>query len=235
MQSTKDENFNIEADMFKVVIPQGKYRLPKDVKPAKDIVGLHYYFNNDRGLVLKPSGKLFGLEGITKYNKTLILPTIYERTNGLEVDEDYFLNKADVCITHVKYDVIVDGYPSDYIGEISDRLKLKSDKYSINNYDKLSYKESIRITPKATSSRFVFTIYNKGKELERSKNKAFRKTLDYKTIQDSKHMIRFEYQMTDFDRMRKEFGIPQKVKPTISAILYCERNVVADFFDNLVD
>jgi len=182
------------------------------------------------------SGKFFAAPNnlglFDKQNMLLIPNELYKRT-GLAINPNYFLNEAPLYTVHITKDISLDGNISDYISEMREILRSKSDKYEITKYEDLKYQYGLALIPK-TQANYRFIIYDKIIELRKSKNKDYLAQFDYKFLEELNNIVRFEYQIRDFRRMRKEFGIPEWETPTIAGILRCQRNIVSDFMNDLL-
>lgn len=161
-----------------------------------------------------------------------LLSHIYNKT-GLKIDEECFFNEATVYTVHTTCDVFTDDDPCQYISECRELFKANTDKYDIYRYANQKYINGLAVVPK-TKERHRFIIYNKGIELRQAQNKDYREIFSGEYLEKTRNMLRFEYQIRDFKRMRKEFGIPKYEDPTIAGLLACNRNIVADFFQTLV-
>ena len=227
-------NWNLKSDMCSVVIPQDKYYMPKDLDCAQRIIRLTFQ-KNANGLKLNVSGKVFAtptdLGLITAENYLQIPEKIYNLT-GIEIDEKYAVNEAELCRFDVAEDNIVEEHPQYYISELNEVLKRSTDKFSVYKHKNTTYDNGLSVKPKSRE-KITFDIYVKGPEIRRYKD--YCNQFDFDFLQNTNKIIRCGYQIANQARMRKEFNIPQGIKPTISGVFACRRNVVSDMLNNLIN
>lgn len=232
----KQENYFIKADKLVFNIPFDKCKIAHKIEYSKSLLGLNYDIKQD-GILIKLSGKLFAkpddFGSINKLNMNLLSEKIYQLTD-INIDNHYLLNDAPVFSVDIKEDFFLEENPQYYLSECREIFRKKSDKFEITRYLDLKYQDGLALIPK-TKEKLRFSMYNKGKDIQRSYNKEYRKIFDYKFLEKSINSLRMELQLASFKRMRKEFGISSYFDPTINYILSCERNVVADFYEELMN
>jgi len=227
-------DWNLKSDMCSFIMPRGTYYLPNDFDNTQRIIGLTCK-ENANGLKLNVSGKIFAMPTslglITTENYSEIPEKIYNLT-GIEIDEDYAVNKAELCRFDATEDNIVEGHPQYYISELNEALKCSTDKFSVYKHRNTTYDNGLTIKPKSRE-KITFDVYVKGPEIRRYKD--YCSQFDYDFLQTTNKIIRCEYQIMNQARMRKEFDIPQGVKPAMADVFACKRNVVGDILSNLVN
>lgn len=227
-------DWNLKSDMCSFIMPKGKYFIPKDLDNSQRIIGLTWK-ENANGLKINVSGKIFATPtslGLTTAENYYQLPKkIYELT-GIEIDEDYAINEAELCRFDATEDNIVDGHPQYYISEFNEALKCSTDKFSVYKHRNTTYDNGLSIKPKSRE-KITFDIYVKGPEIRRYKD--YCSQFDYDFLQSTNKIIRCEYQIANQARMRSEFGISKSVKPTMASVFACKRNVVGDKLSYLVN
>ena len=247
-QSKKQRNkTNIEIDTVEFGVLAPHYKVSPDTERYGNTLGLIYRINEDN-IYFKASAKLFAkpndIGAITLAN-CHELSHIIESISGIQVDEDYLLNKAVVYSAHVKKDIHTKDSVTDYISLLREALKSCTDKFDIYRYSDLTYENGFSVIPKPnirtnlsglaiqtkTLDNYRYVTYSKGPELNKFENKNFRKIFDYDYLQYLNQVIRFEYQMRKFDDMREAFNIDE---PTLNNILNSDTNPVYDFLMKLL-
>ena len=227
--------FKQQLDKLKFKIPNYCCNLPDNLNPKGACMGI-IYKKVDTGVIFEISGKIFAtptsLGYITEDNIHLMPEKIYKYFQ-ISIDGDYLFNEAAVYRADAVIDAIFDDELNYYISETREIARGKSNKYEITQYGKLKYIHGLTLIPK-TQRKIRFIVYSKGIDLRKARNKEYRKIFDCEFLELTNKILRFEYQIGDFKNMRKEFGISEYVYPTISSILTCKRNVVADFFDQII-
>ena len=185
------------------------------------------------------SGKLFSSSyDVGKINKENIIeiPEKLAR-EGLEVDTEYFLTKAELRSVDVKKDFQLKDKPENYISELREILKRKTDKYDIYKYGDIGYENGLAIVPKATSSKHRFSIYTKGIELRKHRHKDdnYYNQFEFSYLEQLNHTIRCEYQARSFAEIRKAYGIKNGKTPTILDVVMCDKDVVSEQFCKLFE
>lgn len=243
MDTTLDKKYELKIDKFTTIIDKDNYIMPKNISKQGFGIGVNYK-ETPKGLKLEFSSKLFStptsLNALKLSNCNEFSDKIYVQTQII-INNDYLINSAEIHRVDVFEDIFVDDIPSYYLSEIKEILKGKSDKFDVYKYSDLSYIHGLTVIPKA-NKKWRVSIYTKGRELMKSRNKKYREIFNSEFLEETEHIIRFEYQIRNFEDMRIEFGIPktrylsgQLKKPTIKDIfINCRRNVVADLFDKLV-
>ena len=230
-----DENNYNTFDKLKFEIPSYMCEIPPNAPDTLYFNG-GCYKQRQGNTLWELSGKFFAAPaslGLFDKDNMLLIPNeLYKRTEW-KINTNYFLNEAPLYTVHITKDISLDGNISDYISEMREILRCKSDKYEITKYADLKYQYGLALIPK-TQANYRFIIYNKGMELRKLRNKDYREQFDYKFLEELNKIVRFEYQIKDFRRMRKEFGIPEWETPTIAGILRCKRNIVSDFMNELL-
>ena len=234
---------NLEVDKLDMSVPLKQCSLPEGFQQTSGI-GYNIWKKED-SLYLSISGKMFytpnSLGEITKYNYEEICPRIKKLTI-IDINQDFLINSSPVYKLHVKKDMITD-VPEDYISELRELFKRNTDKYDVYKYKDLTYQNGLTIIPKdcglvlnpKTLKNDRFSIYKKGAELRKAKNKEYRENLDYRFIQETDKILRFEYQMRKFEDMRKALNFQEGITPTIKNIFNSNSNPVSDYFNMLLD
>ena len=232
-ENKKTFGWDLKSDMCSFVVPYNNCCIPNDIDERPKVTGLTWK-QNANGLKLNASGKIFAtptnLGLITVQNFSQLPEKIYNLT-GIELDEKYTLNQAELCRFDVTEDNMVSGHPKYYISEMREVLKRSSDKFSVYKHRNTTYDNGLTIKPKR-SENITFDIYVKGVEIKRYKD--YCNQFDYDFLQSTNKIIRCEYQIMNQERMRKEFGIQKGIKPTMENVFACKRNVVGDMLNNLV-
>ena len=243
MNTTLDKKYELKIDKFATIIDKDNYIMPKNISKQGFGIGVNYK-ETPKGLKLEFSSKLFStptsLNALKWANNEEFSDKIYDQTQII-INNDFLINYAPIFRVDAFEDIFVDDIPSYYLSELKEILKGKSDKYDVNKYSDLSYIHGLTVIPKA-NKKWRVSIYTKGRELMKSRNKKYREIFNSEFLEETEHIIRFEYQIRNFEDMRIEFGIPktrylsgQLKKPTIKDIfINCKRNVVADLFDKLI-
>jgi hypothetical protein len=243
------QNVIIKVDKIKTKIPYDKCFIPKNTESVKTVIGLNSVMTKS-GIIFEFSGKLFATSDsygyLTKDNLNSLPEKIFSLT-GIQVDSHYLLNQAPIYRVDVCNDVIVEDIPSYYISETRQILKSKSNKYTVQMYKDFAYKNAFAVVPdKAekfitgvdlktkTLSNFKATMYIKGVELNKTRNREYRQILSYEKLQEAKQTIRFELQLRKYKDMRKVFNIHNKFTPTLNKLFECKKTIIADFFDELI-
>lgn len=244
MKENLETTTNLEVDKLELSIPLECCKLPKDIEKTSDI-GLNLWFK-ENSLHLSVSGKMFftpnSLGEITKFNYKEICPRI-ERLTGIEIDQDFLISSSSVYHLHVKKDIMTEDAPEYYISELRELFKRNTDKYDVYKYKDLTYPKGLAVIPKncglvlnpKTRDNDRFLIYKKGAELRKPENKEYRENLDYRFIQETDKILRFEYQMRKFEDMRKALNLPDGCTPTINNIFNSNSDPVSDFFNKLLN
>lgn len=239
-----ENSTNLEVDKLELSIPLEQCRLPKDIQKTSGI-GFNLWVN-ENSLYLSISGKMFftpnSLGEITIHNYEEICPRIKKLT-GVNINQDFLINSSPVYKLHIKKDMIAEDPPEEYISELRELFKRNTDKYDVYKYADLTYPNGLTVIPKdcglvlnpKTLKNDRFSIYKKGAELKKSKNKEYRENLDYRFIQETDKILRFEYQMRKFEDMRKALNLPDGFTPTIKDIFNSDSNPVLDYFNMLLD
>ena len=228
------DGYKLKSDMCSFVVPYNKCNIPNDLEESQRITGLTWK-QNVNGLKLNVSGKIFATPtslGLITAENYLQLPEKIYNLTGIEIDEDYVVNNAELCRFDATEDNIVEGHPQYYISAFNDVLKRSTDKFSAYKHRNTTYDNGLSVKPKSRE-KITFDIYVKGPEIRRYKD--YCNQFDYDFLQSTNKIIRCEYQIMNQARMRKEFNIPQGIKPTMSDVFACKRNVVGDMLKNLVN
>ena len=183
---------------------------------------------------------------LTIYNFNALPEKIFSLT-GIQVDSHYLLNQAPIYRVDICEDVIVEDVPSHYICETRQLLKIKSNKYTVQMYKDFAYKNAFAVLPDKTEnfitglavttktlSNFRASMYIKGVELNKTRNRDYRKILSYEKLEEARQTIRFELQLLKYKEMRKFFNIHNKLTPTLNRLFECQKPIVADCFDELI-
>jgi len=243
------QNAIIKIDKIKTKIPYDKCFIPLNAESKKSVIGLDYVMTKS-GMVLEFSGKLFATSDsygyLTKDNLNS-LPEKILHLSDILVDSDYLFNQAPIYRVDICEDVIVDDVPSYYICETRQLLKSKSNKYTVQMYKDFVYKDAFAVLPDKTEnfitglavttktlSNFRASMYIKGVELNKTRNREYRKILSYEKLEEARQTIRFELQLRKYKEMRKFFNIHNKLTPTLNRLFECQKPIVADCFDELI-
>lgn len=236
----------IYVDKIKTKIPNSYCSYPDDLPYLTNKMGVQIWRHSD-GLGLQYSGKLFAtptnLGAITIDNADQIAEVIEQKTN-VKIDSDYLLKEAPTYEVHLKLDIHTDEEkPENYISDIREITKAKTDKYDVYRYDDVIYEKGLQVLKKPNSLAFVpkakrnerFATYIKGAEIRASEDKEYRQQLDHEFLAQTDRILRFELQLRSFDDMRKFCGIRKYDIPCLMDILKSDRNPVYNKFCELVD
>ena len=245
----KLQNFKrtkIYVDKIKTKIPNSYCSYPDDLPYFTNKMGVQIWRHYD-GLKLQISGKIFAtpttLGAITIENADKITDTIENKT-GIKIDSDYLLNNATTYEVHLKLDIYTDEEkPEDYISDIREITKAKTDKYDVYRYDDVVYEKGLQVLKKPSSLAFVpkakrnerFATYIKGAEIRASDDKEYRQQLDHEFLAQTDRIIRFELQLRKFEDIRKFCEIRKEYTPHLMDILKSDKNPVYDKFCKLID
>lgn len=223
----------LQLDKIKTKIPIGKFEITKPIQDVGYLQGLNYKLD-DNGFCFEISSKSCATaNSLGAITKDISIAEKVCNICGVRIDETYLINEAFIFRADVFSDVKVDEKPFNYIAEMREVLKSKSDKYDIYKYDDVGYSHGLVIVPK-TQKSLRFIAYNKRKELMKSRNRLFCEQFSYDFLQEINQIIRFECQYRSFNDMRKAFNLSIEDKPTLANIFECKRNVVGDVFNELL-
>ena len=224
-----------KIDRLRSFLPGEKYNNNSGANRLYFTGGSFYEYNG--GIVTEISGKLFSssdnVGAITRNNYISIPEKLAE--NGLEVDTEFYLTQAALGCVDVKKDLSLNEKPENYLSELREILKRKTDKYDVYKYDDICYESGLAVVPKAASARHRFSIYNKGLELRKHKHKNidYYNRFEYSYLEQLNHTIRCEYQTKNFAEIRKAYGIENGKIPTILDVVMCDKDVVSEQFSKL--
>ncbi len=230
-------NYTIKLDKIKTEIPIEYCIFSDDILPKNNFIGFNYAILHSGFLSIELSGKLFATPNnfgyLTNANSNLISDKIYNLSK-IKIHNEYLLTQAPVFRVDVTEDISVNDDPKYYISEYRQILKGCTDKLTVYKYRDMTYITGFSLVPK-TLNNFRASVYIKGKEIRKYRNKDYRKNFTKEFLKQTENIIRFECQYRKYKDMRKVFNIRNNKTPTISDILNCKNNVVADFFENLTD
>ena len=220
-------------DEFIIGVQSNRSNLSNMINKTELKQGVYIIQKPDQ-VIIKITGKAFATPNCIGYiqDKETFADDLTHFTR-IEFDKDYLLNEAPVYEAHVTKDI--DTFDArGYISASREILKRKTDKWDIYKYGDQKYIDGLAIVPK-TKEKVRFIIYNKGVELRKYKNKEFRKIFSQEYLEQTRNMLRFEYQIRDFKHIREAFGLDVNEVPTIAALFDSKKNVVADMFDRFID
>ena len=233
----KQNNFTIKLDKIKTKIPLEYCNLPKGILPKNNFIGFNYAILSSGFISVELSGKLFATPNnfgyLTYANSNLISDEIYNLSK-IKIHNEYLLTQAPVFRVDVTEDISVNDDPKYYISEYRQILKSCTDKLTVYKYKDMTYTTGFSLVPK-TLNNFRASVYIKDREIRKYRNKDYRKIFSTEFLKQAENIIRFECQYRKYKDMRTIFNIRNNKTPTISDILNCKNNVVAEFFENLTD
>ena len=199
-------------------------------------IGAEYCIEKDR-FHFNLSSKIFATE---KSLGEITIQNIEEITQKIkalfevEINTEYLCTQAEMYRIHTKKDLTLDNHASAYMPYINASFKRNSDKFILNKFKGLTYEHGLTAHPK-TNKKFKYSIYNKGIELSKARNKEFRQIFDYDYYLSLDHVLRCEIQLSSFSDMRDFFKLKYDDKPTLANILNSEVDVVANELSQIID
>lgn len=217
-----------------------KFGMPWDRIDCTDMVELDKLpkgvslYKTEKQLIVEISGKAFATPNCIGYiNCKDTFVEDLQRFSGIVFDEDYLLNTTPVFRVDVTKDVIVSD-PCGCISVITELIKTKSKSMDRYKYKNLKYNDGLTIVYK-TKNKTRSIAYHKGIELRRSCNKAFREIFTGEYLEQTNSMLRLELQLRDHEHMRDTFGLEAGKVPTIGALFDCKKNILAEYYEELLD
>lgn len=199
-------------------------------------IGAYYYIEKDR-IHFNLSSKLFAkptsLGAITINNVEEItqkLKSLFE----IEVDTEYLCTQAEMYRVHTKKDPMLNNHASMYIPYINASFKRLSDKFIFNKFKDIKYEHGLSASPKG-NKKIRYSIYNKGFELAKARNKEFREIFDYDYLLSLVKVLRCEIQIGGYEEVRNLFKLKSGTKPTLENILNSPVDVIANEFSQIIE
>lgn len=239
-------NSNIVVDLFRTEIPHTNCLLPKTEQNKIQDKGVQIWrgFN---GIKLQVTGKIFAdarsYGGINLHNVENLTEIIYKET-GADIDFNYLYKEAPLYEVHTNKDIITKGPILDYISDLREVLKACSNKYDVNRYDNVVYSNGIKVIEKPepcslaiipkTKKKNRFIIYSKWAEINCHEDTLYSKHFDSEFLNSTRNVLRFEYQIRNFEDMRKAFGLSDLETPTLYRILSSKNNPVSEMYNKLI-
>lgn len=186
-------------------------------------------------MVIEVSSKILANEnGLPLINKNNIedVFNVINSTDCFEFDPQEAYEKAQVLKVDVTRDKVMKTEPLDYIFSLELISPNISDKFKVE-----AYKHGglvFRSTRKTVKDRFI--IYPKYVELMNSRNPinaVVRDRLKPEVLEDFKQVVRSEYNLKDFNGMRKAFGINKK-EVMLKDVLEADKNPIHGMFSQFV-
>ena len=230
-----------EFDKLKYGIPFEYCEFVADIPPQNYALGVSYKKNENK-FIFEVSGKLFAaqtdLGSITSDNFSQI-PNRIQDLFGITTDKEYFYEGAEVYRVDIKKDLLMDEPVYRYINDIRKQLLKKSDDYNTNFYRKLKYEHGLVIIPNTVSSKYRFSIYNKGIEIKRHKygsdfHKQYYDLFDFQFLEQTQKILRIELQLNNYKQIRRMFNLEKRGVPSVSSIFNCQNDVLRYEFTKLV-
>lgn len=224
--SEREENYTDKSMEFEYA----KMKYP-NAKPFFDFcrrlgVG-HMYFKNGE-FVCQINGKITACKGfIGLINKNNIYRALNElKGNLVKFDNDKFIEKAQVLVTHVTTDINVFDVNS-YIKAFSSYLPIRTDKFSVLKYGNSGYEILARGKQSKNSVNNSFCIYAKGGEIKYRKQRSYQNAIEQSGLNLAAKTLRLELKLYNYKAIRVYLA-PEKNDSTISLkeLLECKQTPI---------
>lgn len=223
--SQREENYSDKSMEFEYA----KVKYP-NAKPFFDYcrrlgVG-HMYFKNGE-FVCQISGKITAKKGylglINKDNINKALDKL--KGNLVKFDNERFIEKAQVLLTHVTNDIKVSDIDSN-IKAFSSFLPIRTDKFSV-----LKYQTGYEILPRgkqgANTAKHSFAIYAKAGEIQYSNQSGYQQIIDTEGLRLADKVLRLELKLYNYKAIRTYLAPEiQKNTITLKELLNCTQTPI---------
>jgi len=228
------ENVINEFDTIEFCIDKCKCKFDINTQPTGQNLGI-YYNTYNTNIFFRLSCKLFStatsLGAITRYNYTNIAERI-EKLCGIIIQPDYLYTEVPLNRVDIKKDRCVEEDPCFYISDLYRLFKHNTDKYEVHKYEDLHYNNGLSLVPK-THSKHRYSIYNKGHEVSRYKNKKYREQFDYEFYENLQFCLRTELQLKDSENIKRVFQIDKNEIRSFKNIFSKNIDVIGEEFGKL--